>query len=87
VAGFSETLRGLMRKNINTKSQTTLVRELNRQFGAIAEMRRFATLVVATYLATRRRLTVCGVDASHGQAVWSGESDSSRPHRRTFVNA
>jgi serine phosphatase RsbU (regulator of sigma subunit) len=59
VAEFSGSLRGLMRRNINTKSQTRLVRALNRQFAALSESRRFATAVVATYLATRQRLTVC----------------------------
>jgi serine phosphatase RsbU (regulator of sigma subunit) len=59
VAEFSAALRSLMRKNINTKSQTRLVRALNQQFGAQARLRRFATAVVATYLATDRRLTVC----------------------------
>ena len=59
VAEFSETLRTLMRKNINTKSQTRLVQALNRQFGEHAQLLRFATAVVATYLATKRSLTVC----------------------------
>lgn len=68
VAGFSGSLRGLMRSNINTKSQTRLVRALNRQFSALAQMKRFATAVVATYLATRRRLTVC--NAGHPRPLW-----------------
>jgi phosphoserine phosphatase RsbU/P len=59
VAEFSEALRTLMRKNINTKSQTRLVEALNRQFGEHAQLLRFATAVVATYLATDRSLTVC----------------------------
>ena len=59
VATFSEALRSLMRKNINTKSQTRLVEALNRQFGEHARLLRFATAVVATYLATDRTLTVC----------------------------
>jgi serine phosphatase RsbU (regulator of sigma subunit) len=59
VAGLSGSLRTLVRKNINTKSQTSLVRALNREFAVLAEQRRFATAVVATYLANRRRLTVC----------------------------
>ena len=44
-AGFSHALRELMRKNINTKSQTRLVGELNRQFGEKARLLRFATAV------------------------------------------
>lgn len=59
VADFSATLRELMRKNINAKSQTRLVKALNREFAASAQSHRFATAVVATYLANLRRLTVC----------------------------
>jgi serine phosphatase RsbU (regulator of sigma subunit) len=59
VADFSAALRDLMRKNINTKSQTRLVKALNREFGESAQSLRFATAVVATYLANLRRLTVC----------------------------
>lgn len=59
VAQFSNSLRALMRKNINTKNQTRLVRALNREFSALAQLQHFATAVVATYLATSRRLTIC----------------------------
>ncbi len=59
VADFSASLRDLMRKHINAKSQTRLVKALNREFGASAQSQRFATAVVATYLADLRRLTVC----------------------------
>jgi sigma-B regulation protein RsbU (phosphoserine phosphatase) len=68
VAEFSASLRAMMRKNINTKSQTRLVRALNRQFAAMAQLRRFATAVVATYLATQQRLTVC--NAGHPRPIW-----------------
>lgn len=59
VAEFSRSLRNLVRRNINTKTQTGLVRSLNRQFAEMAQLRRFATAVVATYLATRRQVTIC----------------------------
>lgn len=59
VAEFSAALRRIVRKNINRKSQGHLVAALNREFSAMAELRRFATAVVATYLATKRTLTVC----------------------------
>ena len=59
VADFSRSLRNLVRKNINTKTQTGLVRSLNQQFAEMAQLRRFATAVVATYLATRQQLTIC----------------------------
>jgi sigma-B regulation protein RsbU (phosphoserine phosphatase) len=68
VAEFSASLRTLVRKNINTKSQTRLVRALNREFALMAQSRRFATAVVATYLATLRRLTVC--NAGHPRPLW-----------------
>ena len=68
VAEFSAVLRALMRKNINTKSQTGLVKALNQQFGEMAQTRHFATAVVATYLATRQSLTVC--NAGHPPPLW-----------------
>ncbi len=63
VSGFSHALRNLMRRNINSKSQKRLVKALNRQFAELAQLQRFATAVVATYLATDRSLTVC--NAAH----------------------
>src|SRR3954469_14864161 len=42
VAEISTSLRSLMRKNINTKSQTRLVEALNKQFTELAQLRRFA---------------------------------------------
>ncbi len=68
VADFSAALRDLMRKNINAKSQTRLVKALNREFGASAQSLRFATAIVATYLANLRRLTVC--NAGHPRPLW-----------------
>ena len=77
-AGFSHALRELMRKNINTKSQTRLVGELNRQFGEKAGLLRFATAVVATYLATQQTLTVC--NAGHPRPLWfQAETGQWRP--------
>jgi phosphoserine phosphatase RsbU/P len=58
VADMARDLRILVRKNINQKSHDRIVRELNREFTALAGMRRFATAVVATFLATTRRLTI-----------------------------
>jgi serine phosphatase RsbU (regulator of sigma subunit) len=68
VAAFSSALRELMRKNINTKSQTRLVRALNRQFGEAARLQQFATAVVATYLAVPQTLTIC--NAGHPRPLW-----------------
>ena len=68
VASFSSNLRAIMRKNINTKSQTRLVQALNREFGRNADSFRFATAVVATYLATHKTFTVC--NAGHPRPLW-----------------
>jgi sigma-B regulation protein RsbU (phosphoserine phosphatase) len=68
VSEFSDALRTLMRKNINTKSQSRLVQALNRQFGETAQSLRFATAVVATYLATDRSLTISNV--GHPHPLW-----------------
>lgn len=68
VADVSQSLRELMRKNINTKSQARLVRALNRQFTVLAQCSRFATAIIATYLATKRELTVC--NAGHPRPLW-----------------
>jgi serine phosphatase RsbU (regulator of sigma subunit) len=68
VADVSVSLRALMRKNINNKSQTALVRALNKQFTELAQLRRFATAVVATYLAVGQTLTVC--NAGHPRPLW-----------------
>jgi len=68
VSSFSSNLREIMRKNINTKSQTRLVRALNREFGQKADSFRFATAVVATYLATHKSFTVC--NAGHPRPLW-----------------
>ena len=68
VAGFSDFLRGIMRKHINSKSQTKLVRLLNREFSERAHHERFATAIVATYLANRQTLTVC--NAGHPRPLW-----------------
>jgi serine phosphatase RsbU (regulator of sigma subunit) len=68
VAEFSSSLRALLRKTINQKSQGRLVEQLNRQFGELAAMRRFATALVATYLATTDRITVC--NAGHPRPLF-----------------
>ena len=61
VGEFSGQLRDLMRRNINDKSQKRLVGSLNRQFSELAQLKVFATAIVATYLATTDRLAVCNV--------------------------
>jgi serine phosphatase RsbU (regulator of sigma subunit) len=68
VAGVARTLRDLMRRHINRKDQTGLVQALNREFTAQASAGRFATAVVATYLTSQDRLTVC--NAGHPRPLW-----------------
>jgi serine phosphatase RsbU (regulator of sigma subunit) len=68
VADMARSLRDLMRRNINRKSQARLVQDLNRQFTETAKLRRFATALVATYLTTAHRLTVS--NAGHPRPFW-----------------
>jgi sigma-B regulation protein RsbU (phosphoserine phosphatase) len=76
-AEFSLSLRSLLGKNINNKSQKRLVEQLNRQFTEMTGLQRFATALVATYLAPKDRLSLC--NAGHPRpmhfrarlAIWS----------------
>ena len=68
VADVAASLRSLMEKNINVANHTRLVQQLNRQFAEIAETKRFATAVVATYLTADKSLTVC--NAGHPRPLW-----------------
>lgn len=52
-------LRTLMRRYVNYVDQGRLVRELNREFGLLAEGGVFATAVVATYFTPTGYLTLC----------------------------
>jgi serine phosphatase RsbU (regulator of sigma subunit) len=61
-------LRKLMRSNINRKSQTKLIKALNRQFAYLAKTNRFATAIVATYLTTNNQLTIS--NAGHPRPLW-----------------
>lgn len=67
-AGLARCLRGLLRRNINRKSQARLVRALDREYTALARQGHFATAVVATYLARGDKLTVC--NAGHPRPFW-----------------
>ncbi|QDV38870.1 PP2C family protein-serine/threonine phosphatase [Tautonia plasticadhaerens] len=68
VAEFSGVLRALVRKHIARHDQTSLVEALNREFGARAELSRFATAVVATFLPGSHRLTVS--NAAHPRPLY-----------------
>ena len=89
VSEFSTSLRAIVRKNINQKSQKRLVERLNRQFAEMAGMQRFATALVMTYLASQDRLSIC--NAGHprplyyraGEGTWSLRiSEAGRSRRR-----
>jgi sigma-B regulation protein RsbU (phosphoserine phosphatase) len=68
VAEFALSLRSILRKNINQKSQKRLVERLNRQFTEMAGLRRFATALIITYLASTNRLSVC--NAGHPRPLF-----------------
>ena len=55
VAEFSSSLRALLRKNINQKSQKRLVGKVNRQFAELAGLRRFATALVTKRVERKMR--------------------------------
>lgn len=73
VAEVARRLRDLMHRHMNRKDQTGLVQALNREFTAGAGAGRFATAVVATYLTTQDRLTVC--NAGHPRPMWYRASE------------
>jgi serine phosphatase RsbU (regulator of sigma subunit) len=68
VAELARTLRDLMRKYINHKSQLRMVKEINRRFTELASASRFATAVLGTYLTTTDELTLC--NAGHPRPFW-----------------
>jgi serine phosphatase RsbU (regulator of sigma subunit) len=74
VAAFSSSLRGLLRKNINHKSQKRLVGQLNRQFAEMAGGQRFATAIVTTYLASTDRMSIC--NAGHPSPLYYRAADA-----------
>jgi phosphoserine phosphatase RsbU/P len=82
VADTAVDLRRLMRESINHKSQSRLVQRLNRQFAKLSKLKKFATAVVATYLARTNQLTLS--NAGHprplfyqaSNATWSFINDN-----------
>ncbi len=51
-------LRDLLRANVNTIDQEKFIKEMNREFGLLAEESCFATAVVATYFEPRKSLSL-----------------------------
>jgi serine phosphatase RsbU (regulator of sigma subunit) len=68
VASVAHTLRDLLRRNINTADQQSLVRALNRQFAGLSTHAVFATALVVTYLARQELLTFC--NAGHPRPLF-----------------
>lgn len=77
VREYAEELRRLVKRHIVRKSQRRFMRDLNRNFTEYADLRRFATAVVMTYLSHNRSVEMC--IAGHprpafwnsGQRKWS----------------
>lgn len=68
VAETSHGLRSLVRRYMNTTSQVRLVKEINRAFTELTNSNRFATAIIATYLANENRLNLC--NAGHPRPLW-----------------
>lgn len=67
-AGVAETLRELMRRNINTLNQAAFARALNEEFTRLSVDGTFATAVLATYFAPEDALIL--VNAGHPTPLW-----------------
>lgn len=52
-------LRRLMRNHMNRLDQTRFIRDLNREFVALADKGMFATALMASYYAPTEHLVVC----------------------------
>jgi serine phosphatase RsbU (regulator of sigma subunit) len=81
VAGHGEasdelatSLRRLMRKHVNTADQSRFARALNREFGELSTMGRFATALITTYFAPTDHLIVC--NAGHPAPLWYRAAES-----------
>jgi len=75
ISRVSRSLRKILERHISTVDQTRLVREINREFTAIARHGCFATAVMATYYAPTDDLTV--VNAGHPPPLlFRAESDA-----------
>ena len=75
VAETAVTLRSLMRRFMNAKTQQSLVHDLNREFTRLEQAGRFATAIIATYLSHRNRFTIC--NAGHPRPLWYRRASNS----------
>lgn len=72
-ADLAVVLRNLMKKHINRLDQTKFARDLNREFGLVANDGSFATAVLATYFAPTGHLILC--NAGHPPPLWYRSRD------------
>lgn len=85
VAQLAVGLRGLMRRYINYLDQTAFVRQLNKEFGQLSTVGRFATAIVATYWAPTDYLVATNaghprpLHYSQGRNSWMILKDKPRP--------
>lgn len=68
VAETADRLRNLMRRYINYLDQSSFVRALNEQFGALQREGSFATAICLTYWAPTRVMTLC--NAGHPRPLF-----------------
>lgn len=59
VSESAKTLRDLMRRHVNSISQSRFVESLNQEFARISEEGRFATAVVGTFFTLNGRFQLC----------------------------
>jgi serine phosphatase RsbU (regulator of sigma subunit) len=59
VRDYAEELRRLVKRHIVRHSQARFMKDLNRSFGAYAQLNRFATAVVMTYRSNNRSMEMC----------------------------
>ncbi|MHC5113567.1 MAG: PP2C family protein-serine/threonine phosphatase [Planctomycetota bacterium] len=75
VSDVATALRDLMRRYVNFIDQRRFVRAMNRRFEATTESGQFATALVSTWFAPRRRLTLC--NAGHPPGLLYRAADGS----------
>jgi sigma-B regulation protein RsbU (phosphoserine phosphatase) len=68
VSGLATSLRGMMRRHINTPNQSRFATDLNAAFANESAEGRFATALLATYWTPTDHLIIC--NAGHPRPLW-----------------
>ncbi|MEM1354161.1 MAG: PP2C family protein-serine/threonine phosphatase [Planctomycetota bacterium] len=68
VSKMAQGLRDLMQRYVNFTSQKRFMKELNRRFGGISEVGRFATTLALSFYAPTRKLSLS--NAGHPAPLW-----------------